>query len=74
MAATQAEASWSCGAPCGRRRPNRAVATGGGAGYVLATDWMMIERGKGVFSMANPILPSISEDLHCMRRILELNQ
>jgi hypothetical protein len=62
------------GAPCGWRRPNRAATLGGGAGDVPATDWMGKERGKGVLGMENPFLPSISEDLRCMRRIWELYQ
>jgi hypothetical protein len=50
------------------------VAAGGDAGDIPAMDWMGKERGKGVLVMENPILPSISEDLRRMRRILKLNQ
>lgn len=47
VAVVEARAAWSSGAPCGCRRPNRAVAAGGGAGGVPVTDW----RGKGVLRM-----------------------
>uniref|UniRef100_A0A0E0QN52 Uncharacterized protein n=1 Tax=Oryza rufipogon TaxID=4529 RepID=A0A0E0QN52_ORYRU len=50
------------------------VTPGGGTGGIPATDWMGKERGKGVLGMENPFLPSISEDLRCMRRIWELYQ
>ena len=63
MAIAEVRVAWSGGAPCGRRRPNRAVAAGGDAGDIPAMDWMGKERGKGVLVMENPILPSISEDL-----------
>nr|BAD35941.1 hypothetical protein [Oryza sativa Japonica Group]BAD36587.1 hypothetical protein [Oryza sativa Japonica Group] len=63
VAAARPGAAWSSGAPCSRRRSNRAATPGGGAGGTPASDWMGNERGKGVLSMANPFLPSISEDL-----------
>uniref|UniRef100_A0A0E0CP57 Uncharacterized protein n=1 Tax=Oryza meridionalis TaxID=40149 RepID=A0A0E0CP57_9ORYZ len=72
MAAAEARAAWSGGAPCGCRRPNRAVAAISGAGGVPATNWRRKESGKGVIGMEIPFLPSISEDLRCMRRISEL--
>uniref|UniRef100_A0A0D3GGH4 Uncharacterized protein n=1 Tax=Oryza barthii TaxID=65489 RepID=A0A0D3GGH4_9ORYZ len=72
VAATRPGAAWSSGVPCNRRRPNRAATPGGGAGGTPALDWMGNERGKGVLSMENPFLPSISEDLQRMRRILKL--
>ena len=74
MATAIASGPWSGGAPCGWRRPNREATPRGGAGDVPAIDWMGKERGKGVLGMGNPILPSISEDQRCMRRVSELNQ
>nr|AAT81656.1 hypothetical protein [Oryza sativa Japonica Group] len=40
-------AAWSGGAPCSRRRPNRAAMPGGDAGDTPASDWIGKERGKG---------------------------
>ena len=74
VAAARPRAARSGGAPYSRRRPNRAASPGGDAGDVPAMDWMEKERGKGVLVMENPFLPSISEDLRCMRRIWELYQ
>ncbi len=69
VAAARPVAAGSGDAPCSRRRPNRAATPGGGAGGTPASDGMGKERGKGVLCMDNPFLPSISEDLRCMRRI-----
>ncbi|BAD68819.1 hypothetical protein [Oryza sativa Japonica Group] len=74
VAAARPGAAGSGGTPYGWRRPNRAATSGGGAGDVPAMDLKGKERGKGVLGMENPFVPSISEDLQRMRRILELNQ
>uniref|UniRef100_A0A0E0FFH3 Uncharacterized protein n=1 Tax=Oryza nivara TaxID=4536 RepID=A0A0E0FFH3_ORYNI len=72
VAAAQPGEAGSGGAPCGWRRPNRAATPGGGNGGTPASDWMGKQKGMGVLGTSNPFLPSISEDLQRMRRILKL--